>query len=102
MVRFREGKDFQLISRYQAFTFRLSILAIFLFTLDIFAFHFKYWLQLIPVVKQFTVLQGAFALILFITYLGTIWYFAHPVYLIAFEILKLAKRVRGRSDVAAA
>ena len=83
--RFRDGIDFQIISRYQALTFRLSILAIFLFTLDIFAFHFKYWLQIVPGLKQFTVLQGALALILFIAYLSTIWYFAHPVYLIAFE-----------------
>jgi Zn-dependent protease with chaperone function len=83
--RFRDGIDFQIISRYQALTFRLSILAIFLFTLDIFAFHFKYWLQIVPGFKQFIVLQGALALILFIVYLGTIWYFAHPVYLIAFE-----------------
>jgi Zn-dependent protease with chaperone function len=85
MARFNAGKEFQLINRYQALTFRLSILAIFLFTLDIFAFHFKYWLQIIPGLKQFMVLQGAFALILFIAYLGTIWYFAHPVYSMAFE-----------------
>ena len=85
IVRFRNGIDFQLISKYQALTFRLSILAIFIFTLDIFAFHFKYWLQIVPGLKQFTVLQGALALALFITYLSTIWYFSHPVYLIAFE-----------------
>lgn len=85
MNRFKEGKEFQLINRYQALTFRFSILAIFLFTLDIFAFHFKYWLQMIPLLNRFMVLQGALALILFIAYLVTIWYFAYPAYLFAFE-----------------
>ena len=85
ITRFKKGKDVQLINRYQSLMFQLSILAICLFFLDIFFFHFKYWIQFIPGLKQFTVLQGVFALILFIIYLGTIWYFAHPVYVIAFE-----------------
>lgn len=85
LERFGEGHNPQLISRYQGLTSRLSILAIILFTLDIFVFHFKYWLQLIPGLNQFSVLQGILALILFLAYLGTVWYISHPVYLIAFD-----------------
>ena len=84
-VRLREGLESRLIHRYQGLTFRLSILAIFLFTIDIFFFQFKYWLQEIPGLSQFSVLQGMLALILFIFYLGTIWYFSYPAYLVAFE-----------------
>ena len=65
-----------LTGRYYQMVLRLSVLAIFLFSLDIYIFHFKYWLQMIPVVKQFSVLQGAVAILLFIFYLITIWYFA--------------------------
>ena len=65
--------------------FRLSILSIFLFTIDIFLFHLKYLLQGVPGLNQFSVIQGVLALILFFFYLGTIWYFSHPAYLVAFE-----------------
>ncbi len=85
LERHREGKDFSLISRYQGLTSRFSILAVFLFTLDIFVFHIKYWLQIIPGLKQFTVIQGMLALILFVIYLSTIWYFSYPAYSVAFD-----------------
>ena len=85
LERHRERNDARLITRYQGLTFRLSILAIFLFTIDIFFFHFKYWLQNVPGLDHFSVFQGLLALVLFIFYLGTIWYFSHPAYLVAFE-----------------
>jgi Zn-dependent protease with chaperone function len=85
LERYRERNDARLITRYQGLTFRLSILAIFLFTIDMFFFHFKYWLQNVPGLDHFSVFQGLLALALFIFYLGTIWYFSHPAYLAAFE-----------------
>ena len=35
--------------------------------------------------KYFEVLQGALALAVFFIYLGTIWYFSHPIYRVAFR-----------------
>nr|NIR15242.1 hypothetical protein [Desulfobacterales bacterium] len=63
----------RLVREYQGLTFRLSILAIFLFALDVNFFHLRHWIQLVPGLKYFTVLQGALALIIFFIYLGTIW-----------------------------
>lgn len=88
-VATRFSKDQTLLRRltrqYHGMVLRLSILAIFLFALDVYMFHLKYWLQLIPGVKQFSVLLGVLALMVFIFYLATIWYFAHPVYSVAFQ-----------------
>ena len=85
--RFKEGAagDGRLVREYQGLTFRLSILAIFLFTLDVNFFHLRHWIQLVPGLKYFEVLQGALALAVFFIYLGTIWYFSHPIYRVAFR-----------------
>ncbi len=69
---------------YQGLVMRLSILAIFLFSLDVYLFHLKFWLQSIPGLKQLTVLQGLLAVGLFVFYQCTIWYFSHPAYRTAF------------------
>ena len=65
---------------YQRLVARLSVMAIFLFALAVYLFNLKYWLQLIPGFKWFSVLQGSFALALFFFYLSTIWYFGYPAY----------------------
>jgi Zn-dependent protease with chaperone function len=85
--RFKEGAagDGRLVREYQGLTFRLSILAIFLFTLDVNFFHLRHWIQLVPGLKYFAVLQGALALTIFFIYLGTIWYFSYPLYRVAFS-----------------
>jgi len=70
---------------YHGLIFRLSILAIFLFALDVHMFHMKYWFKIIPIIKLFSVLQGILALTLFLSYLGTIWFFAHPAYTAIFK-----------------
>ncbi len=70
---------------YQRLVLRLSILAILLFALDVYIFYIKYWLQILPGVRLFSVLQGVLALMLFIFYLGTIWYFSYPAYTAAFR-----------------
>ena len=70
---------------YQRLVLRLSILAILLFALDVYIFYIKYWLQILPGVRLFSVLQVVLALMLFIFYLGTIWYFSYPAYTAAFR-----------------
>jgi len=86
--RFGNGR---LSAEYQNLVLLLSIFAIILFALDVYLFHLKYWLQIIPVIKHFNVLQGALVLSLFLFYLSTIWHFAHPAYTAAFQA-KIARR----------
>jgi Zn-dependent protease with chaperone function len=75
----------RLVREYQGLTFRLSIFAIFLFALDVNFFYLRHWIQVVPGLKYFTVLQGVLALTLFFIYLGTIWYFSYPLYRVAFH-----------------
>ncbi len=86
LVRFKEetAAHGRWVREYQGLTFRLSILAIFLFALDVNFFNLRYWIQAVPGLRYFTVLQGLIALTLFFVYLGTIWYFSHPLYRVAF------------------
>jgi len=91
LLRFSGVSSSRLTNEYHGLVLRLSILAIFLFGLDVYIFHLKYWLQIIPGVKQFSVLQGILAIGLFIAYLATIWYFTYPTYRIAFQA-KLTRR----------
>ena len=88
-LAYRYGKDggagSRLTNGYHSLVFRLSVLAVFLFSLDVYLFHLKYWLQAIPGVRQFSVLQGIFALTLFLFYLATIWYYSHPIYKLAYQ-----------------
>ena len=80
-----ERERASLAERYHSLVFRLSVLAIFLFALDVHLFHIKTWLQVIPVVGSFSVLQGILAVLVFIAYQVTIWYFAFPAYDRAFH-----------------
>jgi len=72
--------DGRLTAQYHRLVVRLSVLAIFLFALAVYFFNLKYWLQIIPGLEPFSVLQGVFALALFLFYLTTIWHIAYPVY----------------------
>ena len=81
--------------QYHSLVFRLSVLAICLFALDIHLFHLKTWLQVIPVVRSFSVLQGILAILVFIAYQVTIWHFAFPAYDLAFQT-----RITRRSFIA--
>jgi Zn-dependent protease with chaperone function len=84
--RFRRGMEDEarLTRAYNGLILQASILAIFLFTLAIFVFHLKHWLQAIPGFKLFSVFQGIVALMLFLSYLATIWYFSHASHRLAF------------------
>ena len=72
-------------AQYQRLIVRLSILAIFLFALDVYLLNLKAWIQCIPGTESLSVLQGVIALALFFFYLSTIWFCAHPVYQILFR-----------------
>jgi Zn-dependent protease with chaperone function len=79
------GQDIGLAGRYHSLVLRLSILAILLFISDVYIFHLKYWLQLIPLANKISLLQGIPAIALFLVYLSTIWYFAYPAYVTVFQ-----------------
>jgi Zn-dependent protease with chaperone function len=85
------GQGSGLAARYHALVFRLSIFSIFLFILDVYLFHFKYWLQFIPLANKFTLLQGIPAIALFLAYLSTVWFYAYEAYVHAFQA-KLSRR----------
>ena len=71
-------------ARYQGLVMRLSILAVFLFALDVHFFHLRYWLQFLPGAKTFSVIPGVLAVGVFFAYLVTVWYFAYPAYAYAY------------------
>ncbi|MBW2300437.1 MAG: M48 family metalloprotease [Deltaproteobacteria bacterium] len=73
------------VAEYHGLVLRLSILAIFLFALDVYLFHLKYWVQIIPGFRTFSVLQGLAAIGVFLGYLVTIWYFSHSAYVAVFH-----------------
>ncbi len=75
-----ERADSLLTSQYHSLIAKFSVLAVFLFGLDVYLFSLKAWIQMIPVAQGLTVLQGGIALSLFFFYLSTIWYFAYPAY----------------------
>jgi len=81
----QEDPDGRGAAEYQRLILKFSALAILLFALDVYAFQIKYWLQTISLLRHFSVLQGLAAVTLFVLYLCTIWYFAHPAYLAAFQ-----------------
>ena len=74
----RSGGHFTAL--YHALTVRLSVLALFVFAVDVHLFNLKLLIRHIPGCASATVLEGSCALALFVFFLCTIWYFAHPVY----------------------
>lgn len=73
------------VNFYNSLVLRLSIIAIFMFSLDVFVFNLKYWIEKIPVVGEMYLFQGLSGIILFLLYLSTIWYFAHSAYVLIFS-----------------
>ena len=74
-----------LSAQYHRLIVRLSMLAIFLFALDVYLLNLKAWIQLIPGTGPLSMLQEVIALVLFFFYLSTIWFCAHPIYQILFS-----------------
>ncbi len=81
-----------LAERYERLNLRLSILAILLFSIDIYFFSFKQWLLEIPGIAAFSVLQGLLAVSLFLFYLSTVWYCAWPAYRELFRVSVARRR----------
>jgi Zn-dependent protease with chaperone function len=65
---------------YHRLVARCSILAVFIFALDVYVLHLKHWLGEIPWVERISTLEGLAALSIFFLYLATLWYFAFPAY----------------------
>lgn len=80
-----EGGKQSLAGVYQNLVLQLSILAILLFAFDVWLLHLKTWLHAIPGVGRLTAIHGLLAMMVFLFYLGTIWFFGHDVYEAAFQ-----------------
>jgi Zn-dependent protease with chaperone function len=92
-----EGKH-TLAGLYQNLTLQLSVLAILLFAFDVWLLHLKTWLHAIPGVGRLTAIHGLLAVTVFVFYLITIWFYGHPVYVVAFRT-SLARRSFVLSNV---
>lgn len=79
-VKAIQGSADGLAERYRRLTMRLSIIAVFLFALNVHLFNLRYWLQLVPGSETLSVIPGLLGLAVFFLYRATIWYFAHPLY----------------------
>lgn len=73
------GQD-QASLAYQSVVMKLSILSIMIFALSVWLLNLKYWLLKIPGFTTFTILPGIVAIIIFFTFLATIWYHGYPAY----------------------
>lgn len=82
---YRRGVGNGLANSYHSLVLRLSIIAIFIFCLDVFIFQLKFWIQQVPGLMYFEVIQGLIAIAVFMFYLSTIWYFAYPAYKLIFQ-----------------
>jgi Zn-dependent protease with chaperone function len=80
-----EEEERSLSGPYQGLVLRLSILAILLFSFDVWLLHLKYWLQAVPGIGRVTAIHGLLAVTVFVFYLATIWFFGHPAYVTAFR-----------------
>ncbi len=81
---FERGTASGYAAMYSRLILKLSVLSIFIFSLDCFSFDLKRLIEAIPFLGGIYFFQGISAIIIFILYLSTIWYFAHPAYNIIF------------------
>jgi len=65
---------------YQSLVMKLSILSIVIFALSVYLLNLKYWLLKIPGFTTFSILPGSVAILIFFTFLATIWYYGYPAY----------------------
>jgi len=78
------GQD-QASLAYQSAVMKLSILSIMIFALSVWLLNLKYWLLKIPWFTTFSILPGIVAIIIFFTFLATIWYHGYPAYCTFFK-----------------
>ena len=67
-------------NRYHAILIRQSILAIFLFTVDVWGLNLPAYFKNLPVFSTFPTVLALLFLGLFVVYLTIVWYFAHDCY----------------------
>ena len=67
-------------NRYHAIVIRQSILAIFLFTVDVWGLNLPAYFKNLPVFSTFPTVLALLFLGLFVVYLTIVWYFAHDTY----------------------
>jgi Zn-dependent protease with chaperone function len=77
---YKRGVSSGYAAMYNRLILKLSVSAIFIFNLDVFSFDLKYWIEAIPIAGNIYIFQGISSIIIFIIYLSTMWYFAHPAY----------------------
>jgi Zn-dependent protease with chaperone function len=70
----------RLDNRYHAIVIRQSVLAILLFTIDVWGLNLPAYFMNLPVFSTFPTLLALFFLGLFILYLVIVWYFSHDAY----------------------
>jgi Zn-dependent protease with chaperone function len=70
----------QLDHRFNSILLRQSILAIVLFTVNVYGLNLTSFISALPIFSDIPTLQALFCLILFIGYLSIIWSFAHGAY----------------------
>ena len=70
----------RLDNQYHAIVIRQSVLAILLFTIDVWGLNLPAYFMNLPVFSTFPTLLALFFLGLFIFYLAIVWYFAHDTY----------------------
>jgi Zn-dependent protease with chaperone function len=80
-----EDEERSLAGLYYGLVLRMSILAILLFSFNVWLLHLKYWLQAIPGIGRITAIHGLLAVTIFLFYLATVWFFGHPAYVKAFR-----------------
>ncbi|NLA74002.1 MAG: M48 family metalloprotease [Deltaproteobacteria bacterium] len=71
---------------YSRLVFKLSVSAIIIFCIDVLSFNLKGLIGAIPFLGGINIFQGLSAVVLFMLYLSTMWYFAQPAYCKIFGI----------------
>jgi Zn-dependent protease with chaperone function len=84
--RLGKGDQISLSNDYHNILLRLSVVALFLFSFDFYFLNLRYWFILIPGANIMTVIPGMLAISLFVFYLSTVWFFAHPLYQRLFDV----------------
>jgi len=70
----------QLDNRFHALVLRQSILAVVLFTIDVYALNLPFFFADLPLFSWVPTLEATVFLGVFVLYLSVIWYFAHGAY----------------------
>lgn len=75
----------EVLRRYHRAVFHASLLAIIVFSFDVYLCKFKFWIDHLPVAGTISVVSGVIGISLFLFYLCTIWYISYPSYSILFH-----------------